>query len=257
MTIHIEPIRAFSDNYIWAIHDTGQQQVAIVDPGDAEPVLEYVEKRGMTPVAILITHHHWDHVNGVEELFRHYRVPVYGPAAEKIPGLTDQLKPGDTVSLPELDCHLLVLDLGGHTAGHIGYYGHGALFCGDTLFSAGCGRLFEGTAAQMHGSLSRIAGLPGNTQIYCAHEYTLANLAFAQAVEPDNTAVSQHLATVRSRRQRNLPSLPSRLTAEKSFNPFLRTEEPAVQAAAAQHSGQRVSDSVTCFAVLRRWKDRF
>ncbi len=248
---------AFEDNYIWLIRGQSPGRVAIVDPGDAEPVLAALEKENLEPAVILCTHHHGDHVGGVEDLLKHYSVPVYGPARERIPAITYRLKEGDHVNLPGLGLEFDVLDVPGHTAGHIAYYGAGKLFCGDTLFSAGCGRLFEGTAEQMHASLAKLSALPEGTEMYCAHEYTQSNLRFALAVEPDNPDTLAYLDRVRARRAGNLPSLPSTIALERRVNPFLRTGQAGVRRAAEKHSGRALNSDVEVFAEVRRWKDGF
>jgi hydroxyacylglutathione hydrolase len=248
---------AFEDNYIWLIGGRSREHVAIVDPGDAEPVLAALQARHLTPVAILCTHHHGDHVGGVADLLQHFSVPVYGPAREAISNLTHRLKHGDHVPLPKLECEFTVLEVPGHTAGHIAFFGEGLLFCGDTLFSAGCGRLFEGTAEQMHASLSTLAALPPDTAVYCGHEYTAANLRFAATVEPDNPDIATHAHWVRTQRTQELPTLPSNIGLERRINPFLRTDVPAVQRAAEAHAGQRLATNVNVFAALRQWKDGF
>jgi hydroxyacylglutathione hydrolase len=251
-------VRAFEDNYIWLIRGTSDHHVALVDPGDAAPLLEALPRLGLTPAAILCTHHHADHVGGISDLLRHFPgLPVYGPARENIPGRSHALDEGDEVILPTLGVQLQVLAVPGHTLGHLAYFGHGWLFCGDTLFSAGCGRLFEGTAEQMHASLSRLAALPADTLVYCAHEYTLANLRFAQAVEPDNHAIRRYRADAAARREHDEPTLPSSLAREREINPFLRTHVPAVRMAAEKYSGTTLSDNVSVFAAVRRWKDGF
>jgi hydroxyacylglutathione hydrolase len=248
---------AFEDNYIWLIRGRSPERVAIVDPGDAEPVLAAIEKHDLEPTVILCTHHHGDHVGGVEDILKHHSVPVYGPARERIPAVNYRLSEGDRVNLPELGLEFDVLDVPGHTAGHIAYYGAGMLFCGDTLFSAGCGRLFEGTAAQMHASLAKLAALPDTTAMYCAHEYTQSNLRFALAVEPGNPDTLAYLEQVRARRAENLPTLPSTLALERHVNPFLRTGQDSVRRAAEKHSGHALNSDVDVFAEVRRWKDGF
>ena len=248
---------AFEDNYIWLIRGKSPGHVAIVDPGDAGPVLAALEKQRLKPLAILCTHHHGDHVGGVEDILRHYSIPVYGPARERIAGLTHPLKEGDRVTLPELDLEFDALDVPGHTAGHVAYVGGGLLFCGDTLFSAGCGRLLGGTAEQMHASLSRLAALPEVTRVHCAHEYTEANLRFALAVEPDNADSRAYRDQARVLRQQNLPTLPSTIGLERRVNPFLRTAQPGVRQAAEKQAGQALASEAEVFAVLRRWKDGF
>ena len=203
----IIPIRAFQDNYIWCLR-RGSNAV-VVDPGDAEPVLEYLSDEGLQLAAILATHHHGDHVGGNTALLAKYNVPVFGPAREDIPGATRKLREGDVIKVPGIGLDFQVIDVPGHTAGHIAYYGDGVLFCGDTLFSCGCGRLFEGTAAQMHSSLAKFAALPGDTLVYCAHEYTLSNLRFARAADPDNPALDRREASARTALAAGHPSLRS------------------------------------------------
>jgi hydroxyacylglutathione hydrolase len=254
----IIPIPAFRDNYIWAVRSG--RAVAVVDPGDAAPVLAWLDEHDAELVAILATHHHADHVGGVPALCDRYDVPVYGPAHEAIPRRTHALREGDGIDVPGVALSLAVLDIPGHTAGHIAYYRIGddpLLFCGDTLFAAGCGRLFEGTPTQMWSSLSKLAALPAATRVYCGHEYTLANLGFAAAVEPDNDDIRTRTAHERDKRERGLPTLPSTIGAELATNPFLRAPLPDVMARAAGHAGHPVSDVVAAFAALRAWKDGF
>jgi len=250
-------VPAFQDNYIWLVRGSAADRVAIVDPGDAEPVLEALSRLRLRPAAMLCTHHHDDHVGGVAEIKRQYPVPVYGPAREKIFGVTHPVGEGDEVSLPELGLRLRVMDIPGHTAGHIAFHGGGMLFCGDTLFSAGCGRLFEGTAVQMHASLQRLAALATDTQVFCGHEYTEANLQFALTVEPDNTGARAYREDVAALRARNLPSLPSTIAREKAVNPFLRSNVAQVRDAAEHFAQQSLDSEYEVFAVLRRWKDGF
>ncbi len=251
--VTVIPIPALKDNYIWLIQEANT--VAIVDPGDATPVLEVLQERRLALATILITHHHWDHVNGLEGLLKHYSVPVYGPASESIPQRTHGLREGDEVQLPGV--RFQVLDVPGHTAGAIAYYGEGRLFSGDTLFTAGCGRLFEGTAQQMYDSLAKLASLAQATQLYCGHEYTLANLAFASAVEPDNLHIKARLREAQQRRKRGLPTVPSTLAIERLTNPFLRSGEPGVWAAAERYAGRPSRSAVEVFATLRLWKNCF
>ncbi len=248
---------AFEDNYIWLICGKSPDQVAIVDPGDADPVLSALDDQHLKPTAILCTHHHGDHVGGVEDILKHYSIPVYGPARERIPAITYRLKEGDRVMLSELGLELSVLDVPGHTAGHIAYFGAGMVFCGDTLFSAGCGRLFEGTPAQMHSSLAKFAALPNTTRIYCGHEYTEANLRFALTVEPENSDIQAYREQARSQRGQNLPTLPSTIGLEQRVNPFLRTDQATVHRAAENQAGRTIGSEVEVFAEVRRWKDSF
>lgn len=251
--IQIIPISAFEDNYLWLlVHGT---YAAVVDPGDAQPVLDYLKQHHLTLCAILCTHHHGDHVGGNRELLRHYQVPVYGPAHENIPGRTHALVDGDIVRLPELAVDLTVFDVPGHTAGHVAYYGAESLFCGDTLFACGCGRLFEGTPQTMYQSLSKIASLPDATQIYCAHEYTLDNIRFAKVVEPTNPDLLERERHDQESRANNQPTVPSRLDLEKRTNPFLRSQVPSVIQAAQEYAGHPFTEPWQVFATVRAWKD--
>jgi len=249
--LHVE---AFADNYIW-LPRTGDG-VAVVDPGDAAPVITALERLALTPRAILCTHHHGDHTGGVADLLARWPVPVYGPAGERIPRITHRLAEGDRVDLGD-GVEFSVMEVPGHTAGHIAYHGQGVLFCGDTLFSAGCGRLFEGSAEQMHRSLSRLAALPDDTRVYCAHEYTASNLRFARAADRDNPEVATHAGRVADWRANGQPSLPSTIALERQINPFLRAHLPALRHSAEKHCGRALAGPVEVFAELRRWKDGF
>lgn len=255
----IIPIPAFSDNYIWLLRDGGS--AAVVDPGDAAPVLGYLEREGLELTAILCTHHHDDHVGGNADLLVRFPVPVFGPAKEKIPGRTRALAQGDEIVVPGVGLRLAVLDVPGHTAGHVACVGtcdgRRVAFVGDTLFAGGCGRVFEGTPAQMADSLGKLAALDPATEVYCAHEYTLANLRFAAVVEPTSTALVERAARERRKRDRGLPTVPSTIADELATNPFLRAAEPAVFAAAQAHAGRPLADAVDSFAVLREWKNGF
>lgn len=253
-------VAAFEDNYIWLIRNPEGPQVAIVDPGDATPILDIIRTQQLEPVAILITHHHWDHTGGIGELLANYPMSVYGPSQETIPHITHPLEGGDTVKLPALDATFEVLDVPGHTAGHIAYYcanpgGQGMLFCGDTVFAGGCGRLFEGTAEQMQNSLSRIAALPDDTLVYCAHEYTEANLVFARIAEPENDALRERQLEVQQQRRQRLPTVPSLLGVEKATNPFLRYNEPSIIRAAEGFAGRSLNTPADVFGTVRHWKD--
>jgi hydroxyacylglutathione hydrolase len=257
--ITVTPLPAFSDNYLWLLQ-RGQNAV-VVDPGDGEVVLRALRERQLRLSAILVTHHHPDHIGGLAALRRAWDVPVYGPRAEaaKIAGLSQLLDDGDRLELPELNVSFDILAVPGHTLGHIAYHEPGArlLFCGDTLFVAGCGRLFEGSPQQMHGSLRRLAALPADTAVYCAHEYTLGNLDFARTAEPGNAEIGREIERVQGLRAAGQPSVPSELRRELAVNPFLRCEQPALAASAAAHAGKTLQDAVEVFAVLRQWKDGF
>ena len=256
--IQVISVPAFTDNYIWLITNEQRQFAAVVDPGDAQPVIEELQRRNMSPVAILITHHHRDHTGGIEKLLEAYPgLPVYGPASEYIAHMTRALGEGQQVVLEELGLSFMVMDVPGHTAGHIAYYGEGSLFCGDTLFAAGCGRLFEGTPHQMYTSLERLAALPDDTLIYCTHEYTQSNLRFAQAVEPDNLDIAERVGKVAQLRAHGKMTLPSNLALEKLTNPFLRTAETSVKQKADERNGRDNRSGAEVFASLRAWKDTF
>lgn len=253
--INIFPVPAFKDNYIWILHRLDTPYVAIVDPGDAKPVLEMLDKTGHQPVAILITHHHADHTGGIRKLIEHYQLPVYGPSNEGIANLTHNVAEGDHIRLQKLECQLDVMEVPGHTNGHIAYYMEGALFCGDTLFTGGCGRLFEGTPEQMYGSLEKIAALPATTQIYCAHEYTEQNLTFAKVVEPDNPDLLARIEDTHKKRERNQPTVPSSLALELATNPFLRCDLANVTEAAEKFALKSLNSGVDTFSIVRHWKD--
>ncbi|WKE64234.1 hydroxyacylglutathione hydrolase [Gallaecimonas kandeliae] len=246
-------IPAFKDNYIWAIR-TGPAGLAVVDPGDAAAVQAVLDAKGWTLDAILITHHHWDHTGGIKALVARHAVPVYGPANEAIEGITVPLAEGDQVQLQGLG-PLQVLAVPGHTLDHIAYFGQGMLFCGDTLFSGGCGRLFEGDAATLYGSLQKLAALPDQTRVYCTHEYTQANLGFALKVEPANQALKAYAEDVAELRRQGQPTLPSTLAKEKAINPFLRVEQTAIKTAAEAFAQAPCQTAVSVFAALRRYKD--
>jgi len=253
-------IHAFSDNFIWQLGDPGGTRAAVVDPGDATPVLRALEEGGLDLAAILITHRHGDHVGGIRRLLARYPgTPVYGPRNEPIPGMTRPLGESDRISIPGLRAEFRVMDVPGHTEGHIAYFDDSAerpvLFCGDTLFSIGCGRVFSGTHGQLHDSLMRIADLPAETLAYCAHEYTLDNIGFAKWVEPDNAALGDRERQCHRQLDRGEDTVPSRLETEKAANPFLRVHEPTVIEAVEHYAGRRMRDSRDTFHTLRHWKD--
>lgn len=266
--MEILPLKAFADNYIWLLRNGGR--AAIIDPGEAQPVLEHLQTTGERLFAILITHHHRDHTGGIADLLAaralhaQDELPVFGPAIEHIPGINRPLNGGETVTLPELNARLDVLAIAGHTRGHLAYfcppdadYRAGALFCGDTLFPMGCGRLFEGTPAQMHAALARLAALDPTTEVYCAHEYTASGLRFAATVEPDNAALAARRAHLQPLIEAHQPTVPFRLADELATNPFLRLNEAAVQIAIQSRLGHPPRDALETFAALRHWRDHF
>ncbi|MEJ1224205.1 MULTISPECIES: hydroxyacylglutathione hydrolase [Pseudomonas] len=254
--IQISALPAFTDNYIWLLQDHASRRCAVVDPGDATPVQAWLEAHpGWVLSEIMVTHHHHDHVGGVQALKSATGARVYGPASENIPARDVPLEDNDRISVLDLDFDVYAVP--GHTLGHIAYYHRGLLFCGDTLFAAGCGRLFEGTPQQMHRSLGRLAALPEDTLVYCTHEYTLSNLKFAAAVEPDNPDIAARLEKVTRQRHDGVITLPSTLALEKLTNPFLRTTETSVKQKADERNGQRNGTPSEVFAALRAWKDKF
>ncbi len=252
----IQTIPVFADNYIWLI-PFGDHLAAVIDPGDARPVIKTLQQQGLTLAAILITHHHRDHVGGIQELLKIYPdAVVYGfAAAEQIPHLSHPVREGDTITLGQFE--LVTWEVPGHTLGHLAYYGHDCLFCGDTLFAAGCGRLLGGSAQQLHESLNKIKQLPDNTHLYCAHEYTLSNLCFAAAVEPNNRQIVERRSITAAKRQHEESTVPSTLALELATNPFLRCNNAEVKAAAEQFCGQPLNSEAEVFKVLRYWKDCF
>lgn len=260
--IEIIRIEAFQDNYIWLLRDENSS-VVVVDPGDASPVLSYLLQHKLKLSAILITHHHHDHCGGVKELLSQFNVPVYGGAHEPIPHLTHPLKEGDLLDLGMTNAEhpagfsFKILEIPGHTLGHIAYVGGGMLFCGDTLFTAGCGRIFEGTADQMLHSLNKLKSLPHNTQVYCGHEYTVANLQFALQVEPENEDIKSRLNESIIKRQKGLATVPATLAIELKTNPFLRSDLLDVKEAASVHANRRLITETEVFAEIRHWKNNF
>jgi hydroxyacylglutathione hydrolase len=246
----IHSISAFQDNYIWALVNPDKRNAVIIDPGDAAPVLKFLNQHDLNLSAILITHHHYDHTNGITELIKHFTVPVFGPN-ENIAGLTQPVKEGDCI----LD--FKILDIPGHTHHHIAYYANNILFCGDTLFTGGCGKIFEGTKEQMYSSLMKLAALPDETKIYCGHEYTLSNLQFAEKLEPNNLQIKARLAKVKTLRKNNQPSVPSLLSDEKETNPFLRCHSPELIHYIEQYTNRQLIKPIDVFAAIREYKNNF
>lgn len=248
---------AFRDNYIWLVPDPGHRAAIVIDPGDAGPVRTALATHGLTIAAIFCTHHHADHSGGILALAQGTEIPVYGPAREVVPGVTHPVSEGDEVRVAGFPEHFQVLDIPGHTAGHIAYFDDERLFSGDTLFSAGCGRVFEGTPAQLFESLEKLAALPAGLEVYCGHEYTLKNLEFALTIEPHNPVLIDYYRKIGRLRERNEPSLPSSLGLERQINPFLRVRETQVQEAVMRRTGRKSDTPAAIFATLRRWKDDF
>ncbi len=263
--LHVWPIPAFDDNYIWCIHDG--QSALVVDPGDASPVLEYLGQQKLILTGILITHHHADHTGGILQLLQTLGsdIPVYGPTSIDIPGRTQGLLQGDKVEIAKPRISFEVFEVPGHTLSHIAYFANmqanvvePMLFCGDTLFACGCGRLFEGTPTQMSQSLAKFIALPKNTLVYCTHEYTLSNIRFALAVEPNNPNLITWAENAKALRDQGLPTLPTTIGQELQVNPFMRCDQKEVIDAALQISGEKSLPSPAhVLAVIRAWKDRF
>lgn len=250
------PIPAFDDNYIWALRGQPDNQIVVVDPGDSDAVFSYLGEYNLKLSAILITHHHWDHTGGVEKLINRSKVPVYGPANSPFNGVTVALKDGDMIEL--LGNRLEVKAVPAHTLDHIAYFQpdeRPQLFCGDTLFLAGCGRLFEGSAEQMQTAMDYFASLPDETAVYCTHEYSLANLHFALKVEPSNKTIVQELERCTEQRQAGRPTLPSKISLERRINPYMRTREASIKASAEAYSGRPLETEVDVLAAVREWKN--
>ncbi|OGT49143.1 MAG: hydroxyacylglutathione hydrolase [Gammaproteobacteria bacterium RIFCSPHIGHO2_12_FULL_41_15] len=257
MPHQIIAIPALHDNYIWAIVHAKSRCALVIDPGEAEPVLHWLKDQQLQLIAILITHHHWDHTNGIPDLLQTYPVPVYAPAKDTVTHCTHPVKEGDTVSLPKMALCFNVLKIPGHTLGHIAYQEKLWVFTGDTLFTGGCGRLFEGTPDQLYHSLDKLAHLSPKIRVYCGHEYTVNNLSFALQVEPNNFNLKRRAAEAERTRANGFPTVPSTLGLELRTNPFLRCHLPEIQRAVEMYCGQPLADTVAVFAALRRWKDEF
>jgi hydroxyacylglutathione hydrolase len=255
--ISIHTIPALTDNYIWLIEHTESKNCLIIDPGEASPVLDVLTQLHLTPLAILVTHHHPDHIDGIDEILSHYPIPVYGKDSARVSSITHLLSDLTHLSFTPSFPTISVLDIPGHTQIHSAFLIDNMLFCGDTLFGAGCGRLLGGTAQQLFQSLQAIKALPLNTKIYCSHEYTLANLQFAKTVEPNNTDIDTRIASTLALRQRNLPTVPSTLEIELQTNPFLRCDIQEIQHHVAMHQQCSLPSTFEVFKALRLWKDHF
>jgi hydroxyacylglutathione hydrolase len=258
--LEIVPIPALTgtyDNYIWILHNGAH--AIVVDPGDATPVLAYLQAHRLDLLAILVTHRHGDHINGIPKLREVYNTRVYGPRSEMIPTITQQIGEGDHIEINELGLNFDIIHVPGHLPEHIAYSGNGMLFCGDILFGCGCGKMFVGTPAEFHHSLQRLAALPDDTQVYCAHEYTESNIGFALLCEPENTALQQRQRDARSLRQQDHPTLPSTIALEKATNPFMRCGQPEIVASVMRHFhlAEAPADEVAVFAALRTWRNDY
>ncbi|KZN65342.1 hydroxyacylglutathione hydrolase [Pseudoalteromonas luteoviolacea] len=252
----VHPIKAFNDNYIWAICDTQNLDTWVVDPGQSHPVLQFLREQNRQLTGILVTHHHWDHTDGIAELISHYpETPIYGPKDSPFSGITCTLSQGDSITIAGERYNIIKTP--GHTLDHICYVNDTRAFTGDTLFSGGCGRLFEGTAEQMWHSLQALSALPDPCEVYCTHEYTLANLDFANAVEPNNDALTAYTTWAKTKRAQNLPTLPTNIGNERAINPFLRSNNDAILAHLPEVLKGPTEAQWQVFAKLRLWKDQF
>lgn len=257
---HIITVPAFSDNYIWLVCNDKKEKATIVDPGDAKPVIAALKANQIEPVAILITHFHSDHVGGIADLLKEYpKLSVYGPNSEKIPYITHKLNGNENIQIKEIDTNFKIMNVFGHTAGHIAYFtnsdGQNRLFCGDTIFAAGCGRVFNGTMKQLHDSLADISQLPDDTLLYCAHEYTMDNIGFAKWVEPESQDLLEREKETKRLRGDNQQTVPSLLSLEKKTNPFLRTHLDHVAKKVAVETKKTLNNSTEVFTAMRTWKD--
>lgn len=257
---YLTPIPALNDNYIWGLRRG--KFALLVDPGQAAPALDWLQSESLQLCAILLTHHHGDHVGGVKEILARHPATVWGPAKESLPACDVRVKHDDTIIIPKMDLELKVMDIPGHTAGHVAYYGQNEVkqpfvFCGDTLFAGGCGRVFEGTPAQMLQSLEKLAALPAQTLICCAHEYTKSNLRWALEVEADNPELQLRWQQTCALREQGTPTVPSTLETELATNPFLRTNQPTVIKSAQSYAGHPLDTATDVFASLRAWKNNF
>jgi hydroxyacylglutathione hydrolase len=255
-TLKVTPIKAFTDNYIWCIHD--ERSAVVVDPGDAEPVLDFLTQHNLQLVEVLITHHHYDHTGGIAKLSEEIKnLTVIGPHNPKISGLTEKVKEGDTVTVLSNQVTLSILETPGHTLDHIVFYNEQWLFCGDTLFSAGCGRMFEGTPEVFLSSLDKLAKLPGELSVYCTHEYTLANVKFARHLLPEDQALADYEDWAVTQREQNLITLPSSIEQQRSINPFLLCHDNTFQTKMSNKLQQTLNNAVDTFAAIRAAKDNF
>jgi hydroxyacylglutathione hydrolase len=253
--ISVYPVRAFQDNYVWTLRRGGD--AVVVDPGEARPVLAYLRAQNLRLTAILNTHHHADHVGGNAELLGHFKVPVYGPHDDRIATVSHRVREGDRFTLHEIGLELQVFEIPAHTRSHIAFYGAGMLYCGDTLFACGCGRIFEGAPADMYAALTKLAQLPAATRVYCGHEYTMANIKFARAVETGNAELALWELTAGALRANDEPTVPSTLAQEMRANPFMRCDQPDVIAAASKYAGTALTNPASVLGVLREWKNNF
>lgn len=263
MNVNVLHVPAFADNYIWLITGDDENFPAgarrpciIVDPGDGDAAMAGASRHQLEPVAIFCTHHHGDHVGGVRDILEHHDIPVYGPARESIRTITHPVEGGETIEIEGVGA-FTVLATPGHTTGHVSFLGGGALFCGDTLFSGGCGRLLGGTAPQLFKSLKQLAGLAPDTRVFCAHEYTLSNLSFAGAADPENPEIAKYRQRCQAMREKNQPTLPSTIALELDINPFLRTGTTGVRNQVQATVGHGLDSELEVFTALRRWKDNF